>query len=335
MNKFIYALLSILLIPLVYTCKHNSSDNLLQQVRGDANDVVVVMSDNYWDGKSGDLIKERFNAPCVALPQDEPTFDILHTSHNFFDQVYKRQRNILVVQIGPNYKKNLVVQNNVWAKPQIVVSVMAHTQEEFDEYLPTVIDQIVELIQDKERERLLGTYKTGLNRDIERKLESKHNVKLAVPKGYNIAADTNNFIWLHSSYRDIQEGILLYYYTYTDTNTFTKDYLINKRNIFLKKYLEGSIEGSFMSTEERFPIYFKEFSMGGETYTAETRGLWNMRNGTAMGGPFVSITQYDKERQRIVTAEGFVFAPSEKKRNLLRRVEAIVYSMQFIPEETK
>ncbi len=333
MNKFTYALFLILLIPIIYSCKHNSSDTFLQQVRGDANNVVVVMSDGYWDGKSGDIIRERFNEPVAALPQDEPTFDILHTSHNFFDKTYKRQRNILVVQIGPNYKKNLVIQSNVWAKPQVVISVMAHTQEEFDAYLPTVIDQIVELIQDKERERLLATFKGSLNQEIQRKLENKHHVKLDVPKGFNIAYDTNNFIWLHSAYRDIQEGIFLYYYPYTDTNTFTKDYLIKKRNDFLKKNVEGAIEDSYMSTEERFPVFLKEFSMNGDLYTAEMRGLWHMRDGAAMGGPFVSITQYDKKRQRIVTAEGFVFAPSEEKRNLLRKVEAIAYSLQFIVDE--
>ena len=83
-----------------------------------------------------------------------------------------------------------------------------------------------------------------------------------------------------------------------------------------------------MSTEMRYPTEMTTFDLD-KKYTVKLRGLWLMKNGLAMGGPFVSITQYDQKNNRIVTAEGFVFAPNHKKRDLVRRVEAVISSLEF------
>ena len=59
-----------------------------------------------------------------------------------------------------------------------------------------------------------------------------------------------------------------------------------------------------------------------------TRGLWEME-GDAMGGPFVSHSIVDSSRRRIIVAEGFVYAPGMKKRNLLRQLEASLYTLKL------
>jgi len=48
-----------------------------------------------------------------------------------------------------------------------------------------------------------------------------------------------------------------------------------------------------------------------------------------MGGPYVSINELDASNQRVVVAFGYVYAPSKNKRNLLRQVEAMVYSLKM------
>ena len=57
-----------------------------------------------------------------------------------------------------------------------------------------------------------------------------------------------------------------------------------------------------------------------------------MINGSAMGGPFVSHTRLDEINQRVIMIEGFVYGAGSKKRNALRQVEAVLYSMQ-LPQE--
>ena len=48
-----------------------------------------------------------------------------------------------------------------------------------------------------------------------------------------------------------------------------------------------------------------------------------------MGGPFVSLTQYDEQRGRIVTVDGYVYAGKKDKRNYMRQIEAIISTMKF------
>ena len=69
-------------------------------------------------------------------------------------------------------------------------------------------------------------------------------------------------------------------------------------------------------------------SVGG-FYGIETRGLWKIEDGEAMGGPFVSLTRLDQVNGRVVTAETFLFAAGQKKRNALRQNEAILYSLKM------
>ncbi len=48
-----------------------------------------------------------------------------------------------------------------------------------------------------------------------------------------------------------------------------------------------------------------------------------------MGGPFVTLVTYDEVNNRTVMIEGFVYAPKEDKRELLRQVEALIYTITF------
>ena len=49
--------------------------------------------------------------------------------------------------------------------------------------------------------------------------------------------------------------------------------------------------------------------------------------GDAMGGPFVSHAVIDSVRGRTLVAETFVYAPGEKKRNIMKRMEAVLYTL--------
>ena len=62
------------------------------------------------------------------------------------------------------------------------------------------------------------------------------------------------------------------------------------------------------------------------------RGLWKVQN-DFMGGPFVSLTVLDPSKKRVVTVEGNVYAPKNNKRNYIRQLEAMIYSLEFPKQE--
>ncbi|NLI63696.1 MAG: DUF4837 family protein, partial [Bacteroidales bacterium] len=60
----------------------------------------------------------------------------------------------------------------------------------------------------------------------------------------------------------------------------------------------------------------------------EVRGLWKVK-GDFMGGPFVSHARVDEVNQRVIVAEVFVYAPDKLKRNLIRQIEASLYTLRL------
>jgi hypothetical protein len=63
-------------------------------------------------------------------------------------------------------------------------------------------------------------------------------------------------------------------------------------------------------------------------YAVEIRGIWKVHN-DFMGGPFVSYTFVNPNNNKIITLYGYVYKPNTEKRDLLRQVETILYSVSF------
>jgi hypothetical protein len=49
-----------------------------------------------------------------------------------------------------------------------------------------------------------------------------------------------------------------------------------------------------------------------------------------MNGPFINYCIFDDKNQRILVLEGFCYAPSKQKRDLMFELEAIIKSIQFL-----
>jgi hypothetical protein len=85
-----------------------------------------------------------------------------------------------------------------------------------------------------------------------------------------------------------------------------------------------------MKTESQFPVIFREMAKN-STYMVEMRGLWKLEN-AFMGGPFISHTMLDEKNNRVITVEGFVYAPSLDKRNYVRELEAILQTLEVVDQ---
>ena len=132
----------------------------------------------------------------------------------------------------------------------------------------------------------------------------------------------------------MRRDIVVYSYPYTDQNTFTQRFLNAKRDEILSRIVTGSVEGSYMGTEYKvMPPEMRTVVVQEDEQATEIRGLWKIRNGEAMGGPYVSHTRLDQVNGRVVTAETFLYAAGQKKRTALRQAEAILYTLQ-LPQDT-
>ncbi len=313
---------------ILFSCSDNQSNKLhLPSVNGKSGEVLLILEEDYWNDSIGKHFKDILMSETPALPQDEPLFDVSQIPNEGFTKMLQASRNIIRTNIQKGLKPAINFKKDVWAAPQAIIKMQAGNEAEFLELLDKYSTQIVEFLLEAERHRNLLRAQNYEAIEIERKLKKNYTIDMIIPQDFQLYSERKDFVWLQKETRNYQMGIIVYYYNYTDTATFTQEYLLNKRDSVLKVNIPGANKGSYMTTERRVEPFLSHLKFKGR-YFAELRGIWDMTN-DAMGGPFVSYTTLDKKNNRIVTVEGFVYYPNNNKRELVRQLEAILLTLKF------
>lgn len=310
-------------------------EKALPQISGKAGEVVLVVEDQVWKS-TADTILNILSADVDGLNQSEPMFDVVRIPASAFTEIFQRHRNIISCRIAADSAANIKVAQDLWATPQTVVQIVAPSAQAFEQLFSDNRDKITALLLKAEQDRIIKNYATFPDREVMSKLERAASVTMTIPKGYTYDMDTSctldgdtcHFIWISHETPEISQGLFVYYYRYTDTLMLTRNSLMAMRNLMCKRFVGGPSDGSYMTTVAFEDVTtFRSFNRRGR-YTAELRGLWET-HGDFMGGPFVSLTQYDEQRGRIVTVDGYVYAGKKDKRNYMRQIEAIMSTMKF------
>jgi len=329
-REYFKSVILLILVSLLFSCKSdNTTDAIfLPKISGKTGEVLVVLRKEKWEGDLGQAFRDLLAHKQYGLPQPEPVFDLVNITPGSFSKLHQPHRNIIFYKTGKDIKEpKITIQKNRWAYPQLIINVDAPDDASAIELLKHNGYEIVTRLNTKERTRLTAYYKRLMDPDIVKNIENNYHLHLTIPTGYSLDVDEVDFAWVANEPQLTSQGIFIYQYPYTDTNTFTPKYLIEKRNYFLKKYVPGPTDSSYMSTEEMLKPEFREFKIGNR-YFAQLRGLWKLENGF-MGGPFISLSTVDEVTNRVITVDGFVYAPGDKKREFLRQVETILYSLKL------
>lgn len=329
MKRIILNLSMITLVLLFSACNQRNQTSMKKNVTGKAGELVVVIDPIAWENTPGTLIKNVLGQDQRGLPQAEPLFDVINIPHEAFGDIFRTSRNLVIVKIRNTIEKNtLELKRDVHAYTQAVAYINAKSYSDFEKLLNENSDRLLAFFLQAERKRLLLNYSNYNEKAVSAKTEEYFGLTITVPPGFEVDKEENDFMWIRYETPEISQGIFIYTFPYEDDSTFTLDYMVAKRNIFLKKYVPGPTDGSYMTTDTRLPILFNSFEKDGN-YATEMRGLWRVEN-NFMAGPFVNVAILDLLKNRVVVLDGFVYAPSKEKRNLLRQVEAMIYSAKFI-----
>lgn len=326
-SKIYTPIVSFLLMLGMISCSSNGTERY-NNVTGKAGEMVVVMSKELWNSEPGKLVRETLAQPQLALPQDEPIFDLINIPHAAFTSVFQSTRNVLLTSISQNVdKEGISFNDDIWAYPQSTVQITAKTPEKFVELFNANKDKIVSYFIKAERERLTMSYDKFYEKTVYNVLNKDFNLTMKVPPGFVIADQKKDFIWFRYETPDISQGIILYDFPYVSDSAFQVGYQLRVRDSLFRANIPGPTDGSYMTTETRVN-QVNNFFKHNKNYASLMRGLWKVQN-DFMGGPYVSLAELDASEQRVVVAFGYVYAPSRKKRNLLNQVEAMIYSMKF------
>lgn len=326
--KEVFRFFSLLMFTALVSCNNSGNTGLSKNVTGRAGELIVVISEEAWEWKPGKLLRETLAQEHLALPQDEPLFDLVKVQHEGFKSIFKTTRNIVQTRISSNVDSAKVTfQDNVWASPQATVIIQAKNEDEFEKLLKENQDRILSYFLKAEKDRLTQNYKKYYERGIYNVLNENFGVTMNIAPGFQIAEEKKDFIWLRYETPEISQGIVLYMFPYVSDSAFMVDYQLKVRDSILRTHVPGPTTGSFMATERRIE-QINNFREHNGNYAAEMRGLWRVVN-DFMGGPYISLAVLDAANQRVIVAFGYVYAPSKDKRNLLRQVEAMVYSLKL------
>jgi hypothetical protein len=335
MKKILF-ILSILSIIIFNACKSDSKKNFtyLPSVSGSAFEVLLVIDDSIYRTPAGEAIFNVLNAPTPILPQPEPMFKMSKIDTKHFDNLLKATRNIVFIEINPNKytQAKINLSRNRWANTQAIANIVSPDTESLKTLLDTKGYTINNYFIKAERERMIDFYRSNINAEALHRIYSQFGCKIALPTSLNKYTQKDNFLWITNGSAQIRQDIVIYSTPYTSTDQLSHEAILARRDSIMKVNMPGGVEGSYMGTEYRYLPPITNTISHNNAWCAETRGLWKMINGEHMGGPFISLTRVDEINMRIITIEGFVFAPSKDKRNPIRQIEAMLYSL-ILPQE--
>lgn len=317
--------LFILVIATCIACKNTSP--LKPAPSGMAFELLYVINPS--DTAAATPLTEALTGPVPFLPQPEAQFNLSRIDFSMYDRLLQTTRNILFVTVDPEKftQAKILLKRDLWANSQAVCYVNAPTKEALNELLAEKSDKVVDFFVKAERERMHNYYVDNINKVANYTVDSLFGINLAIPTSLNKYKYGNHFLWISNGSATANQNIVVYSTPFTSKEQLKHESLLARRDSVMCANIPGEIPGSCMGTEVKHLYPETRYINFNGKWAAETRGLWKMQNGVSMGGPFVALTVVDEVHQQILTVEGFVYAPSREKRNLLRQMDAMVYSL--------
>lgn len=333
LKQFKYVLF-ILVALSAFSCK-NKEDGYKPNVAGSAGEMLIVMDDKVKKSEGGQDLQYMMIQPYLGLPQEEPHFNISVIPHRALTSSLKIFRNLVIVEISQKVAADTIkYYENLWARPQAMARITARDTTAFRELITRNEVLLLSFFNKMERKRSLNYFKKYPNSDLMKLWSQQWNAKMTIPTGFLKNKGNKNFAWMSEEAEWGTMGIMTYEFPYVGEGTFSKEYLLNKRDSMLHRNLPGPSKGSYMTTEHRFPVMYKKHAIDG-VETVELRGLWKVQ-GDMMGGPFLLRAHWDKARNRVLVTDGYVYCPEKpEKRDKIRQLEAIMYSVRFESDEKK
>lgn len=297
---------------------------------GNPYEVLVVCNGDTWEAPAGRALFKALDTDIPGLPQSERSFRISQVDEAGFTGVSKAFRNIIYVDInGDMYTQTAFkFTRDVFAKPQVFMKIQSPSLQDFEEFVSSNTQVIVDFFTNVEMERQIEVLQSSYNETSYNVVEEMFGCELRVPYQLGGYKKGENFVWLSDFNTPRAEimSFVVYSYPYTSTGNFSRDNYIHTRDSVMLKNMQGSDPNHYMKTVD-WTVDIVE-GMYRDRYIQIARGLWEMEN-DIMGGPFVSHSVVDEVNNRVIVAEAFVYAPNRKKGSLMRKLEASLYTLRL------
>ena len=289
---------------------------------GRINSISVVTDKATWDSEVGKEIRAIYASEFKGLPQVEEAFSLSQIPYEAFTGFGRTGRNIIFIDKKSENQPKMV--RNKFARPQLFLQISGTNDEQLIKNLKKAASFSIDEFQKGEinenKRRILKSTLSKTN------LEDSLSLSLIMPSAYNIFKEDTKSIWLQKPLKNGTSNIVVSELDmlYKTFEFLTIKDVIQTRDSLNKQFVPGRVSGSYMITESAYLPYFKKTIVNGFN-AKETRGTWEVK-GDFMGGPFINYIVRDSINKRILYFEGFVFSPSQRKRDAVIELESIIKS---------
>lgn len=305
-----------------------SGERVVPNSTGRSSELMVVIEKNRWNGQIGDEIRAFFGQEMYGLPQPEPLFQFYTIPESDFTSMFQSHRNLLIVSIKPEFTQPFIeTKRDLWARPQRVIKLNAASDTAFLRLFHTHREAFLKLYEQAERERIQRAYRSVPDQAIRNAMLENFGFSLVIPSGFYLAKQGPDFMWIRRETTEQSQAFLIYTYTYKDTLDFEPGRILTMRNIYTQRHVPGTFDGTYMTVAGRdIPPLSQRIDFNGR-FAVETRGLWEVK-GDFQGGPFINLSLVDASGTKVIALDAYVYAPKDKKRDLVKQVEAILYTYE-------
>lgn len=336
MRRFLLNIASLLVVGVtVVGCEVM---NMEAAIQGRPYEVILVCDQPEWQGELGDTLQSILTAPVKELFTYEPQYDVLRILPSHFKDYTRSHRNIITVNIAPELTKSgIYVQQDKNIKGQTYIAIQGPNQASVARYVSDNRDLIYQILEKGERERHVKRAAEYSAVALEQLVADKFGITLHLEQNFTLRSQSEDMVWISKEYTTSSQGFFIYKYPYTGAESLTVEALVAARNKYAAN-IPGPVDGSYMITVEQIPDEtgekyipytpaYRAYRLGEQPWI-EMCGLWEVAN-YFMGGPFISFTTVNTATREVVTIDCYVYSPKEKKRNLLRELQHLVYQVEL------
>lgn len=329
----------VIFLALALLCACSGGKERLPQSVGAPDEVLVVMPKGHWEGQPGAAVRAALEQPLQGLPQREELFRVAQCRPQDFASLLKGHHSVVMADIGGDTSV-FRIRHDVNAHGQLMVQVSAATPMEWIALWRAHADEAIDALEKHQRARIGDRLVRERDEALSAQVRERLGVELDIPGGYHVMRLDSSFAWLERDRlmtgsgleHNVIEGILIHAHPYASDSTWNVPYLVGLRDSLTATRVPGPNHGSYMIVQRGFEGMdlmptARAVDLNGR-FAYFMRGLYGM-HGAKMGGPFVSLTTVDPTGSRIITVEGFAYAPQFDKRPYVRELEALLFSLRF------
>ncbi len=310
-----------------YSCD-NSIGNEFISASGNPGEILVVMEKEWLKSTEGEEIKNILKEEVEALPQIEPFMHVQTIARKDFGDFLRNIRNILIIDCNKKtYTHNSIkFHYDEWAKGQLIVIVQTPEKDS----IRALAKKHKKTIQNLFLRHELYRYADVWSKDYSSKADDlcqevfKHHINL--PQDFLSFKKGNQFLWLSNNAFSKRTDVVIYTLPYSP-QSLSKEKIISYRDSILRANIPGAAPDSYMTTTPQTTSLKKMKLPNGDTLL-ELKGLWETTGHSIMAGPFVAHILFDKSEQKTYYLESFIYHPNENKRELIRRMQAALFSFR-------